>query len=242
MTTLIPTAVPATATPALRPIHAALTWCRRRRATTRRALADRLAAAERAAITDPLTGLLNRAGFTQHAAAILRAATENTRPVAAVFVDLDGFKQVNDTLGHHTGDSLLIGTAAALATAFPSPTAAIGRLGGDEFVILDSPTTIETEPYARTTRLLVGAFHNGLAKAVNDAFGVPVHASAGIAVVDPAVRWTPLANLLAAAESAMYTAKRGGTGIATYPATAPLPFVQPHPVVRTRDTETDTSW
>jgi diguanylate cyclase (GGDEF)-like protein len=81
--------------------------------------------------TDPLTGLLNRRGFEQRAG----AAIAGREPFALVLVDLDGFKQVNDTRGHAAGDAVLRDTAARLGET-AGVDAAIGRLGGDEFALL----------------------------------------------------------------------------------------------------------
>jgi diguanylate cyclase (GGDEF)-like protein len=85
--------------------------------------------------TDPLTGCLNRRGFEERAAEALRAAAANGDPVAVILVDLDGFKQVNDTSGHAAGDAVLRRTAERLAGA-ARPGDLIGRLGGDEFALL----------------------------------------------------------------------------------------------------------
>jgi diguanylate cyclase (GGDEF)-like protein len=86
--------------------------------------------------TDPLTGCLNRRGFEEQAREAIRAAAaaEEGR-LAVVLVDLDGFKQVNDTGGHAAGDEVLRRTAERLASA-ARPGDLIGRLGGDEFAVL----------------------------------------------------------------------------------------------------------
>jgi diguanylate cyclase (GGDEF)-like protein len=81
--------------------------------------------------TDPLTSCLNRRGFEARA----EAAIESGAPIAVVLVDLDGFKQVNDTRGHAAGDALLRDVADRLAATVGSGDA-VGRLGGDEFALL----------------------------------------------------------------------------------------------------------
>jgi diguanylate cyclase (GGDEF)-like protein len=85
--------------------------------------------------TDPLTGCLNRRGFEEHADDALRAAVASGRSLAVIVVDLDGFKQVNDTGGHAAGDRVLRDVAARLTGACGRD-GLIGRLGGDEFAVL----------------------------------------------------------------------------------------------------------
>jgi diguanylate cyclase (GGDEF)-like protein/putative nucleotidyltransferase with HDIG domain len=85
--------------------------------------------------SDPLTGCLNRRGFEERFAAELARAAREATPLSLVLVDLDDFKQINDSRGHAAGDELLRWTVEALA-AHLRPTDAIGRLGGDEFALL----------------------------------------------------------------------------------------------------------
>jgi diguanylate cyclase (GGDEF)-like protein len=85
--------------------------------------------------TDPLTGCLNRRGFEDAANEAVRTAVAHGGSLAVVLVDLDGFKQVNDTGGHAAGDAVLRETAARLAAA-ARPGDLVGRLGGDEFAVL----------------------------------------------------------------------------------------------------------
>lgn len=85
--------------------------------------------------SDPLTGLPNRTGFLLQAAFLQAVAKRETADVWCAFLDVDGFKEVNDTRGHAEGDQLLVQIAAALrATARESDV--VGRWGGDEFVVL----------------------------------------------------------------------------------------------------------
>ena len=84
-----------------------------------------------AAMTDPLTGVWNRTGLT---AQLQLAAANGTLPLAAVFVDLDEFKQINDTLGHDAGDHVLATTARRLVALAGHDS--VARIGGDEFVVL----------------------------------------------------------------------------------------------------------
>ena len=87
------------------------------------------------ASTDSLTGLLNRTGFIERAAPVMAAATRHGHPTTIGFADLDGFKQVNDTLGHVEGDAVLERVGALLIGARRGSDIA-ARYGGDEFVIL----------------------------------------------------------------------------------------------------------
>ncbi|NMH59090.1 EAL domain-containing protein [Alteromonas sp. MYP5] len=82
---------------------------------------------------DPLTELLNRAGFTRHLESILKTTRKLENSLAVLFVDLDGFKQVNDSLGHQVGDKVLIEVAARLKRF--CETDHLARWGGDEFVM-----------------------------------------------------------------------------------------------------------
>src|SRR4051812_16168093 len=85
--------------------------------------------------TDPLTGCLNRRGFEEQAQDAVRLAVAHGGSLAVVLVDLDGFKQVNDTGGHAAGDEVLKQTAERLSAA-ARPGDVVGRLGGDEFAVL----------------------------------------------------------------------------------------------------------
>src|SRR2546430_3587599 len=89
----------------------------------------------RASRTDPLTGCLNRRGFEEHAEEAIRRAASVDGTLAVILVDLDGFKQVNDSSGHAAGDQVLRDVTARLADA-SGPDGLIGRLGGDEFAVL----------------------------------------------------------------------------------------------------------
>lgn len=93
---------------------------------------------------DPLTDLANRTLFTQRLAALFAQGTgagSQPRRLGVCFVDLDGFKVVNDTLGHHVGDQLLALVAERLRSHLPGPGRLVARVGGDEFVILIEDTT-----------------------------------------------------------------------------------------------------
>ena len=107
-------------------------------ATRRRSIAA-LAAAhleiETLAITDPLTGLLNRHGFSLAAGQLLAVARRQDLAVFALFVDIDGLKRVNDTAGHDAGDHLLHAVGTEIRKAFRESDV-VARWGGDEFVVV----------------------------------------------------------------------------------------------------------
>ncbi|WP_456241635.1 putative bifunctional diguanylate cyclase/phosphodiesterase [Actinopolyspora lacussalsi] len=104
--------------------------------TDRKMLQDRL---RHQALHDPLTGLPNRALFLDRLTEALREDSENTKRtdrVALCYMDLDGFKVINDSLGHHVGDDLLVTVAQRLDEAVRGEDRLVARMGGDEFVIL----------------------------------------------------------------------------------------------------------
>jgi diguanylate cyclase (GGDEF)-like protein len=102
---------------------------------------------------DPLTGLPNRALIIDRAEQMLARARRNRSASAVLFLDLDGFKEVNDTLGHGVGDQLLCSVASRLATALRSNDT-VGRLGGDEFVVLTDGLSLDAGPEVVAERLL----------------------------------------------------------------------------------------
>ena len=87
------------------------------------------------AVTDPLTGAMNRKGLFERAQALRSVADRGGRPTAVVVLDLDQFKQFNDRYGHAAGDRLLADLVAAWSTVL-RPSDLIARIGGDEFVLL----------------------------------------------------------------------------------------------------------
>jgi diguanylate cyclase (GGDEF)-like protein len=98
----------------------------------RDALEAALAAAAR---HDPLTGLPNRAGFVEAAAAVLAAAARDGRPVAGAMLDIDHFKAINDGWGHAAGDAVLSGVATAMRGVL-RPGDVLARVGGEEFALV----------------------------------------------------------------------------------------------------------
>ncbi|MFC6566986.1 GGDEF domain-containing protein [Actinoplanes utahensis] len=143
---------------------------------------------------DALTGLPNRAVF----AAALRRHCVSPDPVAVLFLDLDGFKQINDRLGHAAGDEVLVTVAEVLRGHTRAGYADLPcRLAGDEFVLL-LPNTGPDEARMVADRLVQ------LLAAEHAADGTPIRGSVGVA----AGRGLDAAALLASADEAMYAAKQ----------------------------------
>lgn len=101
-----------------------------------------IAILERDSVTDPLTGALNRRGFENELRHALAEGRRYGEHGALLFLDLDGFKQINDTLGHSAGDALLRKFATILVNNVRD-TDSVGRLGGDEFAVLMGRTSIK---------------------------------------------------------------------------------------------------
>lgn len=157
------------------------------------------------AFRDALTGLANRARFLDRLDHALADADRRLTSIAILFMDLDEFKQVNDTLGHPIGDQLLIAAARRLASITPA-TATLARLGGDEFALLidPSPTTQVAEDVAAE---IVAAFEAPLEIGSDD---LTIGISVGIAVRGPG--GDAATDVLRNADLAMYEAKRNGKG------------------------------
>jgi len=149
---------------------------------------------------DPLTGLPNRTLFVDRLEQSLAATPRTGDPVTVFSIDLDAFKQVNDTLGHTAGDRLLQEVAERLS-ALVGPNDTVARSAGDEFLVL-TVEPISGLPVALPDRLL-GALHQPALR-VGD---VTVTASIGLAVSYEGV---PPEQLLREADAAMYQAKRAG--------------------------------
>ncbi|MDQ1620667.1 MAG: diguanylate cyclase [Actinomycetota bacterium] len=139
---------------------------------------------------DPVTGALSRAGLSKAAGPLLAAAERHGQPLAAVVIDLDGFKQINDSAGHAAGDQLLA-TVAVRWRAQLRQSDELARTGGDEFVIL-APGTDDQGARALSKRLMAEA---GTA------------CSAGSAMYRPG---DTLAALVSRADAEMYRVKKGG--------------------------------
>jgi diguanylate cyclase (GGDEF)-like protein len=166
------------------------------------ALAAREAELLHQAFHDGLTGLANRALFVDRLAHALELHRRDERPLTICFLDLDGFKSVNDKLGHSAGDDLLREASARFRTVLSSADT-LARFGGDEFaVLLEDRADPEEAAWALLGCLRV-PFTVGRGE-------VSVLASIGVAQVDAADMTPTVDGLLARADLAMYVVKRRG--------------------------------
>jgi len=168
---------------------------------------QRLSDARRQAITDDLTGLGNRRALFEHGADRLLSA-ERTERLALILIDLDNFKEINDTLGHHAGDKLLCEVARRLAARVVDPDLLV-RLGGDEFALLITLGPVEDG--RQVTERILDRLTQPL---VIDGARVRVDASAGVAERDDAS--VQIADLLRRADVAMYAAKDAHSRVELY--------------------------
>ena len=171
--------------------------------TERKALEDELA---HRAFHDSLTGLPNRPLFVEHLEHSLRRKARNGQPVTILFMDLDNFKDVNDSLGHEAGDLLLVAVAKRLRGCLRDADT-LARFGGDEFVVLLDDTPTESVPAQVAGRLL-----ECLAPPFSLA-GERVFVSASIGLAQHAPFSSDRSDLLLSrADAAMYEAKGLGKG------------------------------
>jgi diguanylate cyclase (GGDEF)-like protein/PAS domain S-box-containing protein len=150
---------------------------------------------------DKLTGLMNRA-------ALIDAVEKHTvdavvvGTISILFVDLDGFKEVNDELGHERGDRVLVEAARRIVGAVPAH-ALTGRLGGDEFLVVLCGTPNDE----------AGAIAHHILAALEEPWGLPgANISASIGVATTGLRRESVEDILRRADEAMYDAKRQGKG------------------------------
>ncbi len=153
---------------------------------------------------DPLTGLPNRTLILDRAEQMLARGARTQAPVAALFIDLDNFKTINDTLGHNVGDELLKAVAARL-DAVVRGADALGRLGGDEFVVIVEEVSATAGPELVAERLL-DALKQPFRLGRDEQTTITVNASIGVAVGERIAA----ADLLRDADIAMYRAKWDG--------------------------------
>ncbi|MEV6347111.1 GGDEF domain-containing protein [Actinoplanes sp. NPDC051851] len=163
---------------------------------------------------DALTGLANRRLFNDRLESAVHAAVDGGSPVGLLLIDLDGFKAVNDALGHQAGDTLLKAVATRI-TAAVRHTDIVARLGGDEFAVI-LPAISSYEQSREIAAIILAAVEEPVP--YRDATAT-VSASIGISLcpgdtTDPAV-------LFHNADAAMYHAKRGRRGIVCHDETRP---------------------
>ncbi|MBO4206286.1 putative bifunctional diguanylate cyclase/phosphodiesterase [Micromonospora echinofusca] len=157
------------------------------------------------ALHDPLTGLPNRTLFFETLGRVFAAAPPEHR-VGVCFLDLDGFKTINDSLGHDLGDRLLVVIAQRLAECVAGQGHLVARMGGDEFVVLVDPCPDPADAVA-------------VAEAALAAVAAPVQVgdqqlavSASIGIVSGPVDGTDATGLMKAADTTLYWAKAEGRG------------------------------
>jgi diguanylate cyclase (GGDEF)-like protein len=156
--------------------------------------------AREAATRDELTGLNNRSGLLHRLGQMCQHAAETQTTAAVLFCDLDGFKNINDTLGHQAGDAVLVACAGRLSSLVRGTDLAY-RVGGDEFVVLISDIT------SWALESVVKRIHSTVeAPMSHDGQLLQVGISVGWAMVDG--RTLDVARILAAADAAMYADKR----------------------------------
>ncbi len=160
------------------------------------------------ALHDELTDLPNRNYFQQQLADAVRVAQEEKQSVSTFLVDLDRFKEINDTLGHHMGDEVLIQTAKRIADVLPKH-AFLARLGGDEYAIIMRQSSIE-----KSERLAEAITATLKSHIVVDEYHLVVPGSIGIAQCPE--HGNSSSQLLRHADIAMYQAKRGGHAFVWY--------------------------
>ncbi len=161
----------------------------------------------RQARTDDLTGLGNRRHFYACAEDALTRARRDGGHVAVLLLDLDCFKELNDTLGHHVGDAMLCGVAERLGEVLPE--AALSRLGGDEFVAV-LPRAGEAD-----ARRAAAAIHAALDRAFS-LDGLRAHARASIGISVFPHHGDGRSDLLRHADIAMYRAKEQSSRLEVY--------------------------
>jgi len=162
-----------------------------------------LSDAERRAQTDPLTGVLNRRSIVERLHAACSRARARGLPITLLFIDLDHFKEINDTRGHAAGDACLAAIIAPMQAELRQSDV-IGRYGGEEFVvILSSADAAAALPIAQ--RIL-----ERVASVQVAGFGEPISltCSIGVAASDTLGVWGE--RLIASADAAVYAAKRSG--------------------------------
>jgi diguanylate cyclase (GGDEF)-like protein len=157
------------------------------------------------ALHDQLTGLANRALLREHIEAAIAGSARSTEPLAMMFLDLDGFKRINDRLGHATGDDVLREVAARLKTMVRESDV-IGRFGGDEFIVLCPETDHDAAAaIAERLRATIGEPIEWLPD------GFSISASVGVVVQRAVADERPTTDgMLELADAEMYRAKNAG--------------------------------
>jgi diguanylate cyclase (GGDEF)-like protein len=152
---------------------------------------------------DVLTGLPNRALLADRLAQSMEYAQRHARRVALLFVDLDNFKKINDSMGHSVGDALLISVATRLQACVRASDT-VSRLGGDEFVVLLTEVTMAQDAVIVAGKLITAMFEPHQI----GSHRVRITVSVGISLYPD--DGADAESLLACADAAMYSAKKAG--------------------------------
>lgn len=164
---------------------------------------DALTEAERFAQTDPLTGVLNRRSLLERLDALSAYAVARGQPVALLFIDLDHFKNINDTWGHPAGDACLAAIVAPIQAELRQSDV-IGRFGGEEFIVILSSAD------AAAAQLIAQRICERVAEIGIAGYSAPIRftCSIGVATSDALGVWGE--GLISQADTAVYAAKRAG--------------------------------
>ena len=160
---------------------------------------------ERLARIDPLTGLANRRFFFEQSAPILASSRRHGRDLCLMFIDLDDFKEINDTLGHSAGDAVLSEVAARLKNQARASDL-VARLGGDEFMVL-------LEAPVRNVAQIVATRYQVALRAPIAVAGTVIHPTTSIGIAAYTTDVENIEDLIGRADGAMYRAKRLDSGI-----------------------------
>jgi diguanylate cyclase (GGDEF)-like protein len=196
------------------------------------------AASQHASLHDPLTGLANRSLILDHLHLALARADRRSSLAAVIFLDLDDFKPINDTLGHRAGDDILVSIAERLRSAV-RPSDTLGRWGGDEFVVVCEDLERTSDAPAIVARL---------AAVFDEPFtthGTELNVTASIGVAVSGGGDDRPAALIHAADAAMYRIKhdvpvgdREGPGTPVFPSAVRKPSLE-HLISRLLDLLSD---
>ncbi|GIW06738.1 MAG: hypothetical protein KatS3mg060_1543 [Dehalococcoidia bacterium] len=166
-------------------------------------LANDLRAAKREAEMDGLTRIYNRGAFDDYVATTIQLQRSFPRPTTLILIDIDRFKQINDTLGHQAGDAVLQAYVGRLSLAFPRRSDFVARYGGDEFAVILPDTPL------KDAVPLVGRHLEDLRKHVIDVGKSKVRITASVGLAELADKEDG-ASWIGRADRALYEAKRAG--------------------------------
>jgi diguanylate cyclase (GGDEF)-like protein len=161
------------------------------------------------AMSDPLTGVANRACFSEQLEIAISKARANGNRIGILYIDNDHFKEINDRFGHAAGDSLLVNVGKRLSGAVRESDL-VARLGGDEFVILLAPLNGEDDLRHVSNKILAAMSRKLRLEEREGGIDIELGVSIGMAVFPDQAR--DAIGLLRAADYAMYRAKRLGRG------------------------------